>query len=716
MPILALVYVLSAFLSALLLFWVQPMAAKMLLPAFGGSPSVWNTALVFFQLLLVGGYLYAHLLTRHAQGWKQGLVHLPVLLLPLAALPHAALGGASPAVGATPQLKLLLALTLMVGAPYFALSTNASLVQYWWSQREKGRDPYWLYAASNAGSLLALLAYGLVLEPTLSLPHQTHIWNGLYVVFVACTMAALILAARIPPSTPQAPSEGRAKSRPLSGKRKSVWALRAAVATSLLMALTLQISTDLAPAPLFWVVPLALYLLSFIIAFGAADRLPRRPLQHATLVALLAAAGMLVVQGHHPYWLVMPVCLGALFSGALLCHRDLAADRPDPQHLTSFYLWISLGGAVGGLLNGLVAPLVFDTVAELPLTLILLSGLLYLGLGEEKRLSDYRPTWWVGGAAALVFALPAALALGQTALPEILLLLAALTAVVWVVCARRFAGLAGLSAALPCLLLLAGDRGEGLLAQERSFFGVVRVRDTGSAIEMAHGNTLHGRQLKDRPGIPLTYYYTEGPLGSAVKSTKPGGRIGVVGLGSGSLAALNRPDQHMVFYEIDPLVEELARAHFRFLAEAPGEVRVRIGDGRLALAEEGTPFDLLVVDAFSSDFVPTHLLTDEALDLFLRRLSPDGRLVFHITNRHADLRRVLQGYARARDVPLLLAEYSPSPQAAALGASATTAAALALGPAPLEDLARSGLWRPMPPSIPAVRWTDSHAGLLGVLY
>lgn len=705
----------------------------MLLPLFGGSPAVWSTALLFFQVLLVGGYLYAHLMSRWARSQKHWLLHVALLGSPLLLLPPALPAGIDTlGTGAAPQLRLLAALATMVGAPYFFLSTNSSLIQHWWSQRGRsgGRDPYWLFAASNAGSLLALLSYSIVVEPLLAIPQQTVLWSVLYAAFVAVTLWALTFVrpndgtAHASTAASQAPGKatGPERSMPADGTRVFFWVLRAAVAVSLLMSCTLQISSDLAPTPLFWVVPLALYLVTFIVAFGAADRLPRKPLVGATVVMSLATAGMLVVQGLQPFGWLVPVSLGTLFCGALLCHCDLATDRPAADGLTSFYLWICLGGAVGGVLNGLVAPLVFDSVAELPLTLILLSALIYIDPridpGKKPKFNRYRPPLWTGFAAAVAFAVPIAFNLHDTALPAMLLGLAALAALVWGFCVWRYPGAAGLSIAIICALFLFGGKKSGLVAQERSFFGVSRVRDTGDAIEMIHGSTVHGRQLKDEKlhPIPVAYYYAAGPLGATVRTVKAGGRIGVIGLGTGSLAAFTDPGQQIVFYEIDPTVAKLARRHFSFLSTAAGHVRVVIGDGRLAVAREAVPFDLLVIDAFSSDFVPTHLLTDEALTLFLDKTAADGLLLFHITNRHADLRRVLKGYARSHGVHALETAYAPDAAAKRHGVAATTAVALSRRPGPLKPLLRGGLWKGMDETVPAIRWTDGHADVLSVLY
>lgn len=722
-----LVSVASIFLSAFLLFMVQPLVTRMLLPIYGGSPAVWNTALVFFQSLLLAGYLYAHVLSRLPSSTAVLLIHGSVMLVPLLLLPptvpsHLVTGIAA---GLWPGASLLGVLAALIAAPFFALSSNASLTQWWWSRSGApgAHDPYWLYAASNVGSLLALLAYPFVLEPLFDLRGQAFGWTLGYVAFVALGLAAMLAAVTGRRGrAPQASllevghtHDGLKSDDTVASGRIALWVARAAIGSSLLLSVTTQITTDLAPAPLLWVVPLALYLTTFVIGFGMADRIRRGPLESVVVVVLMAGVGILIGRGSQPFRLMLLVSLATLFFGALLCHRDLAVDRPAPRHLTAFYLWIAFGGALGGVLNGLVAPAIFDSVAEHPLTLMALALLLYAD--PERGLIPYRPSWRVGLLAALSLVWPLTLALHAVAgpaMPVVLLVVAGL----WTLASVRYVGLVGITVWIACATILTGFGGTHTIAQERSFFGVVSIRDDGASLEMVHGSTVHGRQWKDpaRRRLALPYYHTAGPLGSLVANAPPSAHIGVVGLGTGGLAASARPGQHVTFFEIDPVVERMAQTWFTYVADSPADVRIVLGDGRLALERvpDGT-LDLLVVDAFSSDFVPIHLLTDEAIDLYLRKVTENGVVALHISNRHADLRRVVRGYALAHDTPVLFSDHSPSLEEARAGATRTLAVAFSPSGSVLSGLAASPIWTRFGADVAPVHWTDDHANLLAVL-
>ena len=604
------------------------------------------------------------------------------------------------------------------------MSTNSSLIQHWWSQSgfPGGSDPYWLYGASNLGSLLALLSYPFVVEPALGLAGQARWWTVGYGTFAALTLLALWRAGRTTGGSgpaAAAPGDADPAAAPVPVRRKLLWVARAAVGSSLLLSFTMQITTDLAPVPLLWVVPLALYLVTFILAFSFTDRLPRAAIAGGTVVSLSAALGILLVQGRYPFEILLGVSLAALFMGALLCHRDLAADRPPARQLTSFYLWISFGGALGGVMNSLVSPLLFDSVAELPLTLAALALLLHFDPERGGALSAYRPSWRIGVLAAVGFAVPLFVALRHADSGPGTVGLVIGFAALWGLATARYVGLFALSAGLACGLVLLGVTESNVtIDQDRSFFGVVRIRDFPDAVEMIHGTTLHGRQLHDPAyrRTPITYYYPDGPLATLVSGAPEGGSIGIIGLGTGALAATARAGHRMVFFEIDPVVDRMAREHFTYLEDSPADVSVVLGDGRLALEElaDGS-LDVLLVDAFSSDFVPMHLLTEEALDLYLRKVRAGGVLALHISNRHADLRRVLRGYGETAGRGIVFSDYSPGREARALGAVRTVVGALAPDPATLEAMAATPLWTRFRADVAAVHWTDDHADLLSVL-
>jgi hypothetical protein len=436
------------------------------------------------------------------------------------------------------------------------------------------------------------------------------------------------------------------------------------------------------------------------------------------IVGICASLGLLLIQRTYPLWVVFSIGLGTLFFGALLCHGDLARDRPDPKRLTGFYLAISLGGALGGIANSLVAPLFFDSVVELPLTLIALGFLVYAEPGRTGP-PPYRPPWWTWALAATAFVLPVSIALADVQL-EVASSLATVVLIgaLWVVGMRRYSYAFALVTTVVGGAIVTGfNEPMSTIAKSRSFFGVVRVRDYPEWTTMVHGTTIHGSQSKADPlrAVPRSYYHPAGPLGALVAGSPDGARIGVVGLGTGALAALGRPGQEMVFYEIDPVVIRFARDHFSFLEESPARVSIVEGDGRLSL--ESVPdadFDLLVIDAFSGDFVPTHLLTQEALDLFRCKVTPRGLVALHVSNRHADLRRVLRGYAEATEAPVLLADYVPDPPAIRQGAASTVAAAVG-PPAVMEVLLRDGRWAHLGADGSRVLWTDDHVDLLRVL-
>jgi len=755
-----LVHISSVLLGSFLLFLVQPLAGRMFLPQFGGSPAVWTTTLVFFQLLLLGGYLYAHLLVR-LQGAVAAGIHLTVLALPLLLLPPSAPPGLDPSSAVWPAASLILALTASVGLPFLVLASNSSLVQFWWAagDRTGERDPYWLYAASNLGSLVALLIYPFILEPGWDLPEQAGLWSQGYGTFALVTAVVAVLAVRgrstpwgrvepgapepvpVAPATQGGGASGEPSSRPgppgavapppLDGftgaplppkgpegapsrGHRMAWVLRSAVGSALLIALTTRITTDAAPLPFLWVAPLAVYLITWIVAFAVPDRLRRRSLSGSGTLGIVGSMVLLVLPLQVPISALVAISLWTLFFGGLLLHRDLAVSRPHPSQLTAFYLLIAVGGALGGVLNSLLAPLLFSSLAEVPLTLMALALLVHAD-PEAPRGFTLRPLPPRAGFAALLVAAILVVAVVDR------------TPVVWGVALVAVSAGGLLIRRFPPLLatgivLLGGawiaSGPATLLAQERSFFGVIRVRVVGEEIRMIHGSTVHGGQsihpLLRR--VPRSYYHPSGPMGGAVLAAREGARIGVVGLGTGALAVLTRPGQEMVFHEIDPIVEPLARSHFTFLEDAPGEVRVELGDGRLTLGREpASSYDLLIVDAFTSGNVPVHLLTVEALDLFRSRLRPGGLLLLHISNRHADLRRVVRGYGEHTGVAVAIATHSPSPQALAEGADPSVVAALSAPGGPLPALPEGHAWPTVHPGVPPVLWTDHRSDLLGAV-
>lgn len=710
-------YVASIFLSAFLLFLLQPMLARLLLPVFGGSPAVWNTCMVFFQALLLAGYAYAHGSLARLGARRQQWLHAALLVASLATVPRAIHLVSSPA--SSPVASILGALALTAGVPFFLLSTNSSLTQRWFSLAAPadgaGADPFWLYAASNAGSLVALVAYPFIVEPALGLGGQLRWWAIGYVAFVVLSLCVMVATRGALGADREVVAVARAE--PIAWPRRIRWMLLAAVASSLLLSVTMQIATDVMTAPLFWVAPLAIYLLTFVVAFSAGRKPARRLLVLLTTIGIVLCFTIVVAPTVLPLWFALVVLLGTLFVGALLCHGDLADDRPSAARLTDFYLAMAAGGAIGGIANSLVAPVLFQSVAEFPLTL----GVLALIARPPRR--PQRGELVLAACVVMAMAIAAAgVSTGRTGgasaggFPWQIVPLGVL-AIAVLLPARPlvFATASGLAV----LFVVTGMHiVDPIVDQGRSFFGVSRVTETARVRTMAHGVTVHGAQFRDsaRRDLPVSYYYPRGPLGWAVSQAPANAEIGIVGLGAGSLAPLGRAGQHLTYFEIDPLVERMARRDFTYLRDSRATVDVRIGDGRQLLA--GVPddrFDLLMIDAFTSDAIPMHLLTDEALALYLRKLKPSGLLVMHISNRYADLSRVFRGWSEATGHRVAIDQFVPDASEDSAGVLATVAVAISRAPAALAPLAATRQWFWLDADGPAVRWTDDRANLLSVI-
>ena len=664
-------YTITIGLSAALLFSIQPLIAKMALPWLGGSPAVWNTCLVFFQATLFAGYWYAH------QGSRWGLrrhmvIHLAVLLAPLAVLPVAFRSAHAPPATSNPISWLFNLLLATVGLPFFAISTTAPLLQRWFARTEHpdAKDPYFLYAASNIGSLIALLAYPTLIEPRFPIPVQSRLWSMGYGLLVVLMLACATVAWRSHASV----SGRRAASPvlPLLLARRLRWIALAAVPSSLLLGVTTYLSTDIAAVPLLWVVPLSLYLLTFIIAFARRPSIPHRVMIAALPLILVPLGILMVAHAKHPTWLLILVHLLWLFVAAMVCHGELAADRPGPEHLTTFYVCLSFGGVVGGFFNALVAPVVFRTVVEYPLAIALACG---LRPPLATRPSRGQAADWLVPAGMGLALLGASFAISHAGTPALKAKLAVVAcsvpAIMCFACRHRPARFA----ASVGVWLIVGASATAVWAGRtlhvsRSFFGVYRVtRDhspEGDYHLLVHGTTLHGMQSLDpaRRKELLIYFQPTGPIGqimAAMNSRAPNRPVGVIGLGIGSLGCYATAGQSWTFYEIDPLVRDVAldRRYFTMLSDCLPTPTVVLGDARLSLAREPAGrFGLLVVDAFSSDTIPMHLLTREAVALYLRTLQEDGALVFHITNRHLELEPIVAEVAAASGL-VALAQRDP---------------------------------------------------------
>jgi hypothetical protein len=660
---------LTLFVSAALVFLIQPMFAKFVLPLFGSTPAVWNASMVFFQMALLAAYLYAHVATRRLGVRRQAVLHMGVLALPLLVLPIAVPDGFVPSPGVSPVSQLLGLLAVTVGLPFFVVAASAPLLQRWLADIDHpaSADPYFLYAASNLGSVLGLLAYPLTVERSLRLAAQGWLWSAGYGLLAALVLGCAVVVGRSLPSPEAAagrlaPNCARADDTRPSLARRLRWIFLAFVPSSLMLGVTTYLTTDIAPIPLLWAIPLSLYLLSFSIVFAPASR--ARALHRWMVLALpplaLTVAILLLVEATDVLWAVMPVHLLGFFVAALVCHGELARDRPAATSLTGFYLSIALGGALGGVFNAIVAPAVFDSLLEYPLAVVLACLCLprrapRLGRGSLARGLDVALPITIGAAAALLLMLVSrvgdvvSLGDGETLELEkaIALSLVAVVALTFVRRPLRF-GLAAAAIVVAGLLPI-GDQ-EKELYQARSFFGVYRVTASpgGYTHSLTNGTTLHGTQ-SFQPGLtltPLTYYQHEGPIGQLMGTLRPAmsRRAAVIGLGTGSMACYARRGDRWTFYEIDPLVEHIARDPrlFTFLRDCPGRYDVILGDARLSLSRAaGRRYGLIVLDAFTSDAIPIHLLTREALALYRSRLRDGGVLALHISNRYLDLEPVV---------------------------------------------------------------------------
>jgi hypothetical protein len=664
----------TTFLSALLLFAIQPMFAKMVLPVLGGSPSVWSVSVFFFQAALLAGYLYAHLLINNAPAHLTGLTHLAVCALALVCLPI----GMATWVGEPPQgepyLWQLGVFAASIGLPFMAVSANAPLLQAWFARsgHPDARDPYFMYAASNLGSLIALLGYPLFLEPMLGLSQLSHLWAWAYVLLVLTVAASFFLmrGAQVGgvAETAAAPagSETAMPAEAPTWVNRLIWIGLAFVPAALVTAFTVHITTDVASAPLLWVIPLALYLLTFVLVFRDRPLISREALLFVHLVAL--AIALIALSQYTNNWFIVSLTGGAVFvTTAMLAHRTLYEARPAATYLTEFYLWMSLGGALGGMFTALVAPNVFSEIYEYPLLLALSMACRpgALSLPKEKSreelvalgviaLGGLLAIWLVPKLASSLRA-PLFAQLGPT--PIVVILLAGV-----MLASVRSAPRQLMAAALMCLALVTLPSEVRRGQAERSFFGVYRMQFVPSADgagffrTLVHGTTLHGAQrLFDGQGqpvddtVPTTYYYPESPIAQTIAKRravlgKDKGRYGIVGLGTGSSACHKQEGETWKFFEIDPVVIKIAKnpSNFTFIGKCQPDIDIAVGDARLTIAKEpDSSFDLFIIDAFTSDAIPVHMLTKEAIALFLGKLKPDGVVLLHTSNRYLDLEAVL---------------------------------------------------------------------------
>ena len=720
----------TIFVSASLLFSVQPLFAKIVLPRLGGAPSVWSVALVFFQAALLAGYFYAHLLTRFLPGWRSIAAHLLVMIAATAALP---LGMASgwekpPAQGA--EFWLIGLFTVSIGLPFFALSANAPLLQAWFARtgHPSAKDPYFLYAASNMGSFFALLSYPFLVEPLSRLSQQTNVWSLLFIVLIVLIAICAILLFRSPDRLPRLSKADAGRETAPAWRDALIWTALGFVPSGLLVAVTAHISTDVAAVPLLWVLPLALYLLSFVIVFQTKPIVPHEFFIGIQPAAVALLIGVLIFRDLQSIFVVIGLNLAVLFITAMVCHGELVRRRPPARYLTEFYLWLAAGGVIGGIFAGLIAPNVFNWVAEYPLLIV--AGLLC----RPGMIVPNDRKSWVSIAAVLLLVTAAVVSIrGFGIYPD----------------ARAFEGMVGVALLLIVMYLsrntlrLAGAFGcifvliyaylaEGTNVQTiRSFFGVHKIYETRASElgvrVLMHGTTIHGAQvisgeMKSADGRPsmVTYFGPLSPMAALFEAAKKkkGGpiRVAVVGLGAGMMACYLRERDSLDFYEIDRTVVKIALdpAKFEFVSACKPDAKVVLGDARLTLAD--TPnghYDLIVMDAFSSDAVPVHLLTREAMALYLRKLAPGGLVGSHVMNRHLELPSVVAGIASANG--LVTRIMSSDGADADQYMFASSVAAVARNDEDFGPLLKSGDWPVQDPDLDQWVWTDDYSNIAGAV-
>ncbi|HEY7844331.1 MAG TPA: fused MFS/spermidine synthase [Bradyrhizobium sp.] len=729
------VYTSAIFVSALLLFSVQPLFTKMVLPRLGGSPAVWSVAMVFFQSLLLAGYAYAHFLMQIRNRRIPVAVHLVLLLVAILTLPLSIAGswGDPPTSGYA--FWLLGLFVVSIGLPFFALAANNPLLQAWFvrSGHPAGPDPYFLYASSNIGSFLALLSYPVLLEPMFTLRTQNLIWTGGYGVLILLIAGCGMLLLRSPALAAADRETEETQAAAPGWTLRARWIFLAAVPSGLLIAVTAHISTDVAAAPLLWVLPLSLYLLTWVLVFQSRPLLPHKwmlmiqPLAIAGVIVLLAVGGeqnlLLTLGGHQ---------LG-FFLIAMACHGELARTRPAAKYLTGFYVALSFGGMVGGLFAGLIAPFVFSWVAEYPILLALAAlcrpaaderwpvwsrwywpflAVLAIALIAPAWREGTLSTWledhrvWVAGGVGVLAAL-AALGLN----------------------ADRWKVFATAVVALALIRIYPSDGGRVVTA--RSFFGVHKIVVTpgGYYHVLMHGTTIHGAErflnkdgspVQGRPE-PISYYHKDGGIGRAITAIRDRKgaplRVAVIGVGAGTLTCASEPGETWKFFDIDQTMVDAAKdpKFFTYIRSCAPDVKPVIGDARLTFAKEPDGiYDVIIVDAYSSDAIPIHLATQEAMKIYKSKLAPQGAVVMHVSNRHLELESVVVGIADANDLKSWV--YNEDSGRDDEYIFATDVVVSAREEADVGELASSDKWTETEPTEGQRVWTDDYSNILGAVY
>lgn len=729
------VYTTAIFVSALLLFSVQPLFTKMVLPRLGGSPAVWSVAMVFFQSLLLAGYAYAHFLMTIRNRMIPVVVHLALLVVALLTLPLSIASGWGTPPSSGYAFWLLGLFVVSIGLPFFALAANNPMLQAWFVRtgHPDGPDPYFLYASSNIGSFLALLSYPVLLEPMFALRTQNLMWTGGYGLLILLIAGCGFLLWRSPEVAVNDAAEGDADAPAPSWEMRLRWIFLAAVPSGLLIAVTVHISTDVAAAPLLWVLPLSLYLLTWVLVFQSRPLLPHawmlllQPLAIAGVIVLLAVGGeqnlLLTLGGHQLCFFII----------AMACHGELARTRPPARYLTGFYVALSFGGMVGGLFAGLVAPFTFSWVAEYPILLVLAA---LCRPPEDERWPRWSGAIWaaiVGIAIALIVLAFDTGRVNSTLGNNRVIMMAALA----VVCVLLAVGLqasrwkVATVVALAVTLIRLYPADEGRVETVRSFFGVHKIVETphGQYHVLMHGTTIHGAEkILNDDGTPVTgrpepisYYHKDGGIGQAIEAirTRKGGpiRVAVIGLGAGTLTCAAQPGENWTFFEIDQTMVDTARdpKKFSFIQSCMPDLQPVMGDARLTFAKQPDGiYDLIVVDAYSSDAIPIHLATEEAMAIYKEKLAPQGAVVMHVSNRHLELASVVVGIADENDMKSWV--YNEDSGRDNEYIFATNVVISAREEADVGTLAANSAWALTEPEDHQRVWTDDYSNVLGAVW
>jgi hypothetical protein len=719
------------------------MVALMLLPRLGGAPAVWNTAVVFYQFLLLLGYLYAHIVSTRLSASSQVFLHAIVVLLPFLTLPVALPVGWVPPTASTPLFWVLQVLFVMVGVPFFVVSTTSPLLQSWFARthHQTDKDPYFLYAASNTGSLVALLAYPFLVQPHLSLPMQSSVWTLGYGIFAVLVLFLAIGFWR--ERKQQSPEYRGLVSEELwhvqpdaitpevnvsiDPQQRLRWILLAFVPSSLMLSVTTYLVTNIAPLPLLWMIPLMLYLLTFMWAFSRVPLPPWKVIGGVLTVLLPAVLLSLGIISANRAGFGILLHLLTFFVVALGCHGRLAQERPPARYLTEFYLWLSLGGVLGGVFTAVVAPVLFRVILEYPLMLILSVGLILwkeVDPDPREQRRDLQIPLVLGGAVCVLIGVDRWLGKGWDTL-DVSALMGFGMLVYFAFSSRPLRFTVGLGM-LFCAGLLLEHTERPILAMERNFFGIARVIDdvTRQYRLLIHGTTIHGVQSLDpaRRREPLSYFSISSPIGqlfSTFDRQWSGRQVAIVGLGTGSLACYSKPDQYWTFYEIDPAIVRLAQdpRYFTFLRDCAPQADIILGDARLSLtAAPADYYDLIVLDAYSSDAIPVHLLTREALAIYLAKLTEHGIVAFHISNVFFDLAPVVGNLAHDAGLTALLQSDSAVSEAEQKqGKYPSVWVVVTRHAEDLLPLKKDGRWKELPAAPELAVWTDNFSSVLDVL-